>query len=271
MPVSKLKNLALLILLLANLLLLALLIPKKLEQHKQAEDLRVSLSQFCNKQNVSLDPDIVPETTPLYEMELTGGTAGKQAALQALLGEHTLSEDSSISASALTGGRWKDGSIKLKLTGRDAISDLERDGKKILQTLQFPYSELSAPHRHSPGVYSLHADQIVLGVPVFSDGLTLTYINSILTEISGSYYTGTLTKTNETACISAADAVVSFLSCRVDLGWVGSSITAVKQGYLPTVASSTSVRLTPTWELTTDTGSFYVNGLTSEVIPVQNS
>lgn len=270
MPVSKLKNLVLLILLLANVLLLALLIPKQLEQRRQAEELRQSLSQLCARQNVTLKAHAVPDTVVLYPMELTDILQSRRSALTALLGDQVRVQETSVSSQRLSqDGTWENGAIRLKLKDSRTVSNLQRDCKKALQSMQFQYRDLTEPNRHSPGVYSLHAQQTVLGVPVFSKGLTVTYVNSAMTEISGDYYAGTLTKIDDTACMSAADAVVSFLSARVDLGWVGSAITAVEQGYLPTSFSASSIRLTPVWKLTTDTGSFYVNGLSGEVTAVE--
>ena len=46
MPVSKLKNLAILILLLANLALLAVLIPNRLARAREADRLRETLSEI---------------------------------------------------------------------------------------------------------------------------------------------------------------------------------------------------------------------------------
>ena len=68
--------------------------------------------------------------------------------------------------------------------------------------------------------------------------------------------------------ISAADALVVFLSARFELGWMGSAVVGMEQGYLRSeTAAAATVHLTPVWRLDTDTGSFYVNGITGEVTP----
>ena len=268
MPVSKLKNLILLILLLCIIALLCLLIPRRLEQRREAQQLHSSLSSLCDSHNVNLDPARIPQTVTLYPLELAEQASAERSALNALIGEELSYEDGTIAASRAHGS-WKNGTMKIKLTDQKSVASLRRAAKKELDRMAFQYERSPQPERRSPGTYTLWAGQTVLGVPVFSQGITLTYVNSCLTEISGDFYTGTLTRTGSTACMSASDAVVRFLSARVDLGWVGSSITALDQGYLPSISAG-FVRLLPVWKLTTDTGSFYVNGITSEVFPADD-
>ena len=117
-------------------------------------------------------------------------------------------------------------------------------------------------------MYTLTATQSILGVPVLSGDLTLTYSNSRLTALEGTFFTGadTLARVSDESCLTAADALVAFLSARYDLGWVGSAVTGMEQGYLRSeAATAAAVRLTPVWRLDTDTGSFLINGMTGEV------
>lgn len=271
MPVSKLKNLVLLILLLSNLILLSLLVPRQIKQKQEVQQLRDTLSELCEKQNVTLASDKIPETIPLYPLELANAAHAELHALQSFAGDDIAYTDGTIKGDCVQQtGHWENGTIRLKLQNQKAVSSLQRSAKKTLDAMSFQYHSLTQPERLSPGMYTLRAKQTILGVPLFSQGLTLTYSNSCLSEVSGEFFAGTLTKTDSHTCISVSDAVVSFLSARVDLGWVGSSITALEQGYLPSVSGGI-VRLTPVWKLTTDTGSFYVHGITSEVIATDNS
>lgn len=266
MPVSKLKNLAILILLLANAALLSLLIPRQLEARKQAQNLHRRLTELCAQQNVSLDLQAVPDTVNLYALELADKEAGQSQALTALLGQAPVQADHKLTMEDnVRIGTWENGTLSLKLSNQKEVSDLRAAAKKTLKKMDFEISSLGQPQRLSPGIYAVNAKQAVLGVPIFSDGVTLTYSNNCLSQLSGQFYAGTLTQAGDSACISAAQAVVNFLGERVKLGWVGSSITGMEQGYLRTDQSSAAVRLTPVWKLMTDTGSFYVNGLTGSV------
>ena len=256
MPVSKLKNLAILILLLANAALVCLLIPRQLEKHAQEQALRDSLTALCAEQNVILQPECIGSSLTLYTLELNDRADAEAAALSDLL------EDSSTTPS------WDNGVLSLRLEGQKSVSDLRSHAKNTLKKMQFQISALSAPVRRSPGIYDVTATQSVLGVPVFSEGLTFTYANNSLRDINGTFFTGTLIRADDTVCCSAAEAVVAFLGERVELGWVGSTITGLEQGYLPADLTGL-VRLLPGWKLTTDTGSFYVNGLDGTVQSAQ--
>ena len=62
MPISKLKNLAILILLLANLALLLLVIPARFVTKQEADTLHDSLCSLYARQEIALAPDIIPDT-----------------------------------------------------------------------------------------------------------------------------------------------------------------------------------------------------------------
>ena len=276
MPVSKLKNLVLLVLLLANLALLALLIPDRVNQQRGDAALRQSLCDLYAGQQVQLDPDTVPDTVTIYSLELAEDPAGSAAAAEALLGQSMVQDDATRYQSIYRSDSGqctisRSGSFRASLEGRPAVRDLAKDAKKTLRAMGFQYLSLSEPQRLRAGFYTLTATQTVLGVPVFSQGLTLTYANDRLVQLEGVFYTGagTLTRISDQPCISAADALVAFLSARVDLGWVGSAVTGMTQGYVRSeTAAAAAVHLTPVWRLETDTGSFDVNGITGEVTAV---
>ncbi len=276
LPVSKLKNLVLLVLLLANLALLALLIPDRVNQQRGDDALRQSLCDLYAGQQVQLDPDTVPDTVTIYSLELAEDPAGSAAAAEALLGQSMVQDDATRYQSIYRSDSGqctisRSGSFRASLEGRPAVRDLAKDAKKTLRAMGFQYLSLSEPQRLRAGFYTLTATQTVLGVPVFSQGLTLTYANDRLVQLEGVFYTGagTLTRISDQPCISAADALVAFLSARVDLGWVGSAVTGMTQGYVRSeTAAAAAVHLTPVWRLETDTGSFDVNGITGEVTAV---
>jgi len=96
----------------------------------------------------------------------------------------------------------------------------------------------------------------------------MTYSNGKLSLVEGCFYYGgqTPSRVSEQSCISAADALIAFLSARYDLGWVGSSIVSLSQGYLRSdTASASTLQLSPVGNLETDPGTFLINGLTGAV------
>lgn len=273
MPVSKIKNLILLILALATACLLLLVIPLRLSDIRAEEALHAQIEELFSSYDIALDRSILPRSASLYGIELGGQAEDSAVAAAALLGaEAAPDEDSTHYASTYTSPQGSctlraDGGFTAALTGGQSSTDLTAAAQTLLKRMGFETEALSAPERLSAGVYTLHASQRILGVPVLSDGLSLTYTNGALTRCEGTFFTGVsaLSRTSEDACISCADALTALLSRREALGWVGGSVVSVRQCYRPAGSASASLRLTPVWLIETDTGSFCVNGLTREV------
>jgi len=280
LPVSKLKNLAILILLLANLALLLVVIPARYATKQETDTLHESLCSLYARQEISLSPHIIPDTAPLYMLELKDTDTGSQHAATALLGENLLMEDdssrylsayrSALGACSLS----RTGEFSAQLTGQEEQRDLERASRKLLRNMGFSCHQLSQAQRVRAGVYEVAATQAILGMPVFTGDLVLTWSNSRLTAIEGVFFPGadSLTRVSDSSCLSAADALIAFLSARYQLGWVGSAVTSLQQGYIRSeTAAAAAVRLTPVWRLETDTGSFQINGMTGEVTAVSQN
>lgn len=273
MPVAKLKTLAIVILLAANLLLLSILIPTRIEQQQEEDALRQSLSQLFAAESITLDPDSIPQEITLYELELGENAAADEKAATALLGQDAQLQSAAsryrrtYQSAAGTCQINRSGDFHAQLAGQTTVDSVTASAKKYLKNMGFSYWSVSDPTAQD-NVCTVSATQSVLDVPIFSSTLTLTYTDSRLTGVRGVFFTGagSLFRISEEACCSAADALVAFLADRYTLGWVGSRITNVTQGYLQSdTAAAAAVRLTPVWCISTDTGLFYVNGLTLEI------
>lgn len=273
MPVSKIKNLILLILGMSVVCLLILVVPARLHQAQSEQELHAQLEALYASYDIELDRDILPGSIRLYAIELGGQSADSAAAAQALLGEGAvLQSDSTHFSSTYRSENGSctfrsDGGFSASLEAGAPAADITAASEKLLKGMGFETRGVSEPERQSAGVYSVRASQTILGVPVLSEGLCLRYTNSTLDGIEGYFYTGAsqITRISEDACISCADALTAFLSRRDALGWVGSKILRVQQVYRHTESASASMRLSPAWILVTDTGSFCINGLSREV------
>lgn len=273
MPVSRIKNLILFILSVSVLFLLMLVVPQRVERARAEQALHEQLQTLFASYGIELDGEGLPDSVSLYSIELGTEETGAETAAKALLGDDAAVEDGAtrfapVYTSAVgTCSMVLDGSFHAELRGGDAAGDVYRDAQKVLVKMGFSCNSLSQPQRVSAGVYRVDAAQELLGVPVFSEGLHLTYKNGVLREIDGVFFTGEqkITRISEERCISCADALAALLASRDQLGWVGSSILRVTQGYRYTESASASVRLLPVWLIETDTETFQVNGLTREV------
>ena len=277
MPVPKLKTLAIGILLLANGILALIVFPGRMAVRQEENALRQSLCRLYAQQEVLLEPEVIPETADLYVLELKEDAASDVQAAKALLGDQLLAQDDSTRyLSVYRSGRGqcsisRSGEFAAELTDVRPVRNPYRATKKLLKEMDF--DSLPLPEAQGTGeTCTLTATQTVLGMPVFSGGLTFAYEEGRLTELNGVFFTGTdtLRRVSDRAGISAADALVAFLDARDALGWVGSSVTAMEQGYIRSeTATAAVVRLTPAWQVETDTGLFRIHGLAGEVTPVE--
>ena len=278
MPVPKLKTLAILVLLLANLIMASQVFPGRMAVKEEEDALRESLCSLYDRQKIALDPEMIPDTANLYMLELTDSNRSDLQAATVLLGEQLLAEDDStryLSAYRSALGQCsisRSGAFSAVLTQSDPVRDPERASRKLLKAMGFSHLPLPEARQETGNVCTVTATQTVLDMPVYSPGLTMTYSNGRLTELEGEFFTGTdaLSRVSSEACISAADALVAFLDARYELGWVGSAVTAMEQGYIHAeTAAAAVVRLAPVWRLETDTGTFQVHGMTGEVTAVE--
>lgn len=263
MAVSKLKSIAILVLVAANLILLGLLLPNRAAQQRQDVELRESLSELYAGQGIKLPAERIPRSRTLYALQLTASTSDQLKAATALLGAQAVLQEpaqygylKNFQSAAGTCTIGWEGSFQAELDGT------ETKPEDVLEQMGFTWSSLETDGDICTAV------QAVLGVPIFSDGLRLQYEDGSLVRVEGTFCTGSSTpaRIGRDSCMTAADALVRFLDQRYSLGWVGKEILSLEQGYvLISTASVVNTEMTPVWRLVTDTGTFTVDGLTGEI------
>lgn len=270
MSVSKLKNLILLVLTICALSLLAIAIPNRLSQTHEQRRMLSALKTLYDGYDLSIEISDLPDSATLYSVELSD--AGIQTAAQALLGAKAApagGEDrfESVYTSELgTLTAARSGAFSAELTGAAHVKNHEKSAEKLLRNMGYQVQQLQQ-EKPADGTIVLTASQSLLGVPIFGGSLTLAYADDCLVQIKGTFYTGSesITRVSEQQSITAADALTQLLAGRDALGWVGSSVTGLTQGYLPADSAGGGIRLVPVWLIETDTGNFFVNGITREV------
>ena len=271
----KIKNLIILILALAVAFLLALVVPLRMSQAKAEQAQHAQIAELYAGYDVQLDSAILPRSVTLYTIELGG--RGEEAAAAALLGGEAERQEGATRYAAAyrsPGGRCefsRAGGFDAALDGGEAAPDVQRHAEKLLREMGYCVWSLSGPVSDGEGAQEVTAVQSLLGVPVFDAALTLRYSGGVLTQISGTFFPGgeSITRVSEDACISCADALIALLDSRDRLGWVGSRIERVQQGYVYTETAAGTLRFVPGWRIDTDTGAFFVSGATREVRAVE--
>ena len=263
MAVSKLKSIAILVLVAANLILLGLLLPNRAAQRRQDVELRESLCELYAGEGIALPAERIPQSRTLYALQLTASTSDQLRAATALLGAQAVLQEPA-QYGYLKNFQSAVGTCTIGWEGNflAELSGIEKKPEEVLEEMGFTWSSLET----EDGVCK--AVQSVLGAPVFSDGLQLHYEDGLLVRVEGTFCTGSSTpaRIGRDSCMSAADALVRFLNQRYSLGWVGKEILSLEQGYaLISTASVVNMEMTPVWILVTDTGTFTVDGLTGEI------
>lgn len=267
----RIKNLILLILALAVCFLLLAVVPGKLSAQREESALHRGLTELLASYGVSIDPALLTHGETLYAIEL--GEADASAAAEALLGEAAEADSSSTRYEILYSedsgsvSFSRSGALHAELSAAVGGRSYEQDMQRRLRGMGYTVWQTQPAVRQADGVYALGVEQALLGMPVFGGTLTFTYQDGALRAADGVFYpeSGVITRVSEEACISCADALTQILASRDALGWVGSQITGMQQGYLHSETATSALRFTPVWRVETDTAVFYVNGITREV------
>ena len=269
MRASRMKNLILLVLTLCALGLLCIVVPNRLAQTHEQRQMLQELKTLYEGYDLSIDLDELPRSPTLYIVELSED--GAQTAAQALLGAKTAPAgasgfESTYESDLGTLHITRTGGFSASLTGGSRVRNPEKAAEKLLHAMDFQYQSLTREQAES-GAVRICASQTLLGVPVLGSLLELTYMDEHLTAVEGTFYTGgsSITRVSEQEAISAADALAQLLARRDALGWVGSTVTSLTQGYLPSDQAGTGIRFVPVWLVETDAGSFFINGITREI------
>ena len=268
MSASRMKNLILLVLTLCALGLLCIVVPNRLSQTHEQRQMLQELKTLYESYGLSIEPDELPRSPTLYSVELSED--GAQTAAQALLGAKAAlagesGYESTYESELGTLHITRTGGFSAALTGGSRVISPEKAAEKLLRAMDFQYQTLT--REQMAGTVQISASQTLLGVPVLGSQLTLTYTDEQLTAVEGTFYTGgsSITRVSEQEAISAADALAQLLARRDALGWVGSAVTGLTLGYLPSDLAGTGIRFVPVWLVETDAGIFHINGITREI------
>ena len=246
MKTSRLKNIVIVILLLVNAFLLFLLLSRRAGERDSNERRVEQLCTLFEKNGVAFDRALLPE----------------EAFASALLGTAE-SSDSGGGVSRFTG---EYGSCSIRSGGTaDAllsrpVDDPESFSKQLFKT--FGYTFLTSQLTDGSGsVTGMRSEK---GRLIFNASLTLTFSDSSLTGVSGTFLPA-LDEGRRTDGLDAVDALVHFLDYCSASGVVCTEVRALDEGYLLQTSSASPLRLQGVWRISTDVSSYYVNCKTGEI------
>lgn len=251
MKTSRLKNIVIVILLLVNAFLLFLLLSRRAEERDSNERRVEQLCTLFEKNGVAFDRALLPDEETHLSLSLERDAAREEAFASALLGTAESGEYGSCSI--------RSGGTVDALLSRP-VDDPEGFCKQFFKT--FGYTFLTSQLTDGSGsVTGMRSEK---GQLIFNASLTLTFSDSSLTGVSGTFLPA-LDEGRRTDGLDAVDALVHFLDyCSVS-GVVCTEVRALDEGYLLQTSSASPLRLQGVWRISTDVSSYYVNCKTGEI------
>ena len=267
---SKLKNIIILMLVTVNLMLAALAL---FYWQKEASSRRAAMENavaILGKQGISLQTEWKEMSLPVLEIQRDQHR--EETVATALLGA-AVREDRGAGVYRYSGDK---GVIQFHSNGEFSASfapgafplegtQPEKHALETLELLDFQGQVVAVESQD--GITTVTVRQRYGDTLLLSCQAVLVYENSCLTAISqGRRLNGTpsaASKQEET--IPAASALICFVNGLKELGDVCSTVTAVEESYRFSTSFSGPARLIPVWYITTDTGSYQLDGLTGEV------
>ena len=236
---------------------------KRRAEERDSNERRVEqLCTLFEKNGVAFDRALLPDEEAHLSLSLERDAAREEAFASALLGTAE-SSDSGGGVSRFTG---EYGSCSIRSGGTaDAllsrpVDDPESFSKQLFKT--FGYTFLTSQLTDGSGsVTGMRSEK---GQLIFNASLTLTFSDSSLTGVSGTFLPA-LGEGRRTDGLDAVDALVHFLDyCSVS-GVVCTEVRALDKGYLLQTSSASPLRLQGVWRISTDVSSYYVNCKTGEI------
>ena len=262
METYRLKNIAILILLLLNAFLLMLLGYQYMQSRQSDEDMLEQMHVLFSGNQLSLS-----DSVDLLQPVLSPLTLSRSTEMEANMADALLGED--VESASQGGGIYSysspAGSLQFRSGGSfDSsqlflpVSDVSDFALSFCEA--FDYQDVDIQLSGSSGTVT--AIQYVAGVPVLGCGLTMVFYNGILTEVSGAHITldnASLTSGEQLTC---ASALVRFLDYRSTAGIICSEVASLSCIYYLQETSST---LVPVWQVETDTYTYLVDASSGEI------
>lgn len=265
METKRLKNIAILILLLLNVFLLLLLGYQELLGRRVEREAFEELRTLFASENLTLELKENSGGDSLTALTLLRKTGSETAVATFLLGE-------SVSMYSEGGGIYSytasAGTVQFRSGGGFDTVRLSRpvgDAENFMKMFcdKFGYDDITG--ELTGGTGSLTATQYVARVPILGCEITMVFENHSLVSAAGAHIELTDAKMESVETLSNVSALVRFFDYRRREGVVCSVVNGVRCVY-QLHSSGNSPRLLPVWIVETDANRYLVDGISGEVL-----
>lgn len=258
METRRLKNIAILILLLLNIFLLLLLGYQYYQARQAATDSAEQLSVLFAADQLTLSRQVDLTQQPLSPLTLSRDTAAEEAMARFLFGEDvtSLSQGGGIISYS---SPW--GTLQFRSGGGFEGSRLSLQVNDVLEfsgqfCQEFGYQDLSAQVEGT--VHTVTGTQHANGVPISGGQVELVFTDGTLTSVRGTRVSLENASARASDPLSCTTALVRFLDHRRTSGDICRQVESVQCIYELYQSSSTH-QLIPVWQIVTDTHTYHVD------------
>lgn len=267
MESSRLKNIIILILLLANLFLLVSLSGRKMAQSTAQHQAAQQLTDLFASAGVTLDSDIISTSSAPPTLSLTRNDEEDRDVAAFFLGDALIQSDNSGGSHAYDSS-FGTGSGVFRSNGSFdlVISTAPQENPEELCSnfcRRFDYQITSSALEDGSG--TITAMQEYNGYPVSDCTITFYIEQGSLQTVSGTHLPKSYTEVSGDEPLSASAALTRFLEARRESGAVFSAVTDMYPCYDLQSTASAPMTLVPAWCIVTDTVNYYVNCSTGAV------
>ena len=267
---SKIKTIILLMLVCANVALLALVFAREGLGLRYADETRQSAVQVLAQNGIQFIPQQVPEDISYPTLSLSRDRSGEEALARQQLGEVTTVSETDVRHQYQS----ENGSMEFSMNGSfqvEFVSDAwtkgpeerwEEASARFLSQLGFT-GQLEISQNTGDGMEMTYC-QVWSGAPVFSCQVHLRWQGDSLILAEGQRLAGTVSGGERGQLLSSTTILMRFLAGLNQHGFVCSRIDAMTSGYLAGGTVRTT-QLSPVWRLQTDSGNYYVDAASGEV------
>ena len=262
---SKVKNIAILILVMLNLCLLLLIVGQRLQSVRYEEETLRQTVEALELNGITVEENALPEEMELPALTVTKDGEKEKATAKLLLGDNLISTNSGGMSiySAVSGNLsfYGGGAVvgELSLDWRELTAEADSPTSALLKGLEIE------PWSLTPGTNEMKVIPMVGGAPVFNGTLTFRYEGDVLVGIEGRMPGLCTPDPEQVTAITVPTALISLLEHIVESGTVCRSVRSMVPGYYVTSSGTDSARMTPCWRVQTDSVAFYVDALDGKV------
>ena len=271
MNTARLKNIVIIILLLANAFLLVLLFSRRAEEHAAHERAIAQLTALFTADGIALDSTLLDGLpVSVLSVQPSRDLAAEQSFAEGILGSATSVDSGGGIYRYYSSDGLNSGSCLIRSGGalEAGVSRAVDDPEEFCTELCAPLGYRTFEVLRDGSRTVVTATRAVDGLDVYNAPLTFTFSDGTLTMVVGTY----LPPIDESECgetaLDAVTALVRFLDYRNASGAVCTGITQLSAGYLFQSTASAPLQLVPVLRVDTDVYSYYVNVHSGEVTRV---